>query len=78
MNRYTYSNPIDNVMKLTLSRTAITDYYLKNVKSLILKTESDDNGKPDKYNLEETLLNKIINLSHIKHLRIPYGSVPFH
>ncbi len=47
MNRYTYSNPIDNVMNLTLSTTAITDYYLKNVKSLILKTESDNDGKPD-------------------------------
>ncbi len=59
-------------MQLTLSRTAITDYYVKNVKSLILKPESDHDGKPDEYNLEETLLNKIINLSNIKHLGISY------
>jgi len=47
MNRYTYSNQFDKVMKLTLSRTAIIDYYLKNDKSLILKPECDNDGKPD-------------------------------
>lgn len=76
MNRYSYSNEFDNVTMLILSRKAIKDnspYYFKNVKSLILRYEYDGGSIQDFYNLQTTqikYLNKIVNLSNIKHLEL--------
>ncbi|CAF4920709.1 unnamed protein product [Rotaria sp. Silwood1] len=68
IDRYDHSNEFDNVTNLTLLRMKIKDnstYYFKNVKSLTLR------DKYDYYYLQIRLiksLNRIVNLSNIKHL----------
>ncbi|CAF1347693.1 unnamed protein product [Adineta steineri] len=70
-------NGFDNVTELTLSQMAIKDnssYYFNNVKSLKLINEYQSGKNPDEHKLQKEqikFLNNIVNLSSIKHLKIP-------
>ncbi|CAF1326468.1 unnamed protein product [Adineta steineri] len=79
-NNYGNLNGFDKVTKLTLSQMTIKDnspYYFNNVKSLELINENHFDTYPDEYMLQKEqikFLNKIVNLSNIKYLKIPAPS----
>ncbi|CAF1167348.1 unnamed protein product [Rotaria sordida] len=78
---YNNLNGFDNVTKLTLETVGIKDnlpFYFKSIKSLIfVEPDIDDGYEPEEWLLQPTqieFLNKMVNLSNIKHLEIPSAS----
>ncbi|CAF4182060.1 unnamed protein product [Adineta steineri] len=80
INNYGNLNGFDKVTELVLSQMTIkynSPYYFNNVKSLELINEDYFDIHPDEYMLQKDqikFLNKIVNLSNIKHLKIPASS----
>jgi hypothetical protein len=82
VKRYANSNQFDNVTKLFVVIESIKDdvpYYFNNVKSLIFREGliSNDHEGPDEVKLQKIqikYLNKIVNLTNIKHLELLYTS----